>query len=275
MNEILWAQSFDDFSCSHSLDRAPGANSPMHTHDNIEIYYFISGNCTYMIEGTAYPLKPHDILFKRPLEAHMLVVNSADVPYERMGISLSPEAFRAIDPHNVLFDAMMARPLGTGNRFTAADFGHNLCTELMNRLAQNGGSMDRVEILSILLFISAEASRVLRNKGLTKRSSDVGPRLIDYVNEHLFSDLSLADVSHIFFLSQSQVNRIFKAHTGSSLRQYVTIKRLLTARDRIRSGITAAEACFECGYNDYSAFYRAYTKAFGCSPQEDKKTAVE
>lgn len=274
MSQMLWSHQYPDLRCSRTLDEVPCSSFPMHTHDWIEIYYFISGNCTYMIEGTAYPLKPHDIVFKRPLEAHTLIVNSSDVPYERVGISIPLELFRAIDPDNTLFEAMMSRPLGTGNRFTSADFGHNLCAEMMNRLANSGGNMDRTEILSILLFVSSEASRVLRHKRVAGRPSDVSTRLIDYVNEHLFSDISLEAVSNAFFLSQSQINRLFKANTGSSLRQYITVKRLLTARDRIRSGISAAEACFDCGYNDYSAFYRAYIKQFGHPPQDDKKATI-
>lgn len=275
MNEILWAHSFDDFSCSHTLDRVPRDNAPMHTHDIIEIYYFICGNCTYMIEGTAYALRAHDILFTRPLEAHKLIVNSSDVPYKRMVISISVDLFRSLDPDHLLFDAMMTRPLGTGNRFTSADFGHNLCVELMQHMARHGSDMDRAQMLGILMFVCAEASRVLRNKTTVPRASDISIQLIDYVNEHLFSDISPAKISHAFYLSQSQINRIFKSYTGSSVRQYIAVKRLLTARDRIRSGIPAAEACFECGYNDYSTFYRAYIKEFGHAPQEDKKAAVK
>ena len=275
MTEILWSHKFGDFCCSRTLDRVPNHNGPMHTHDFIEIYYFISGDCTYMIEGTAYKLKPHDIVFKRPLEAHMLIVNSSHAPYERMGISIPVDLFRTIDPDNTLFELLMSRPLGTDNRFTSAEFEHTLCDELMQTLAKNGGNMSKVEILSVLLFVCAEAARVLRNIRTSKRSSDLGARLIDYVNEHLFSDISLERVSSAFYLSQSQVNRIFKAHTGSSLWRYIGVKRLLTARERIRSGIPAATACYECGYNDYSSFYRAYLKHFGHPPQDDKKTAVE
>lgn len=271
MTDILWAHSFDGFSCGRSIDRVPIDNSKMHTHDRIEIYYFISGNCTYMIEGTAYPLKPHDILFKRPLEAHKLVVNASDVPYERIGVNVSPDLFRSLDPDNRLFEAMMARPLGTGNCFTASDFGHTVCTELMQQLAKRGGEMQRVEILSILMYLCAEAARVLRDNRSIKRASDVSTRLIDHVNEHLFEDISLEAVSRTFYMSQSQINRIFKTYTGSSMWQYISVKRLLTARDRIRSGLSATETCFACGYSDYSVFYRAYVKQFGCTPQEDKR----
>ncbi len=271
MHTILWSHKFDNFFCSHTVDDPPQTNSPMHTHERMEIYYFISGKCTYTIEGTAYALKPHDILFKRPLEAHKLTVNSDDVPYERIGISLPIDFFQSLDPDNTVFAPMMTRPLGTGNRFTSMDFGHGLCTEMMERLSKNGGEMTHAEILSIVLFVTAEASRVLRSKTEIKRASDTATRLIDYVNEHLFEDISLSGVSERFFLSQSQINRIFKTNTGSSLGQYVTTKRLLTARDRIRSGIPVSEACFTCGYNDYSSFYRAYLKYFGHTPMTDKE----
>ncbi len=271
MHQELWSRGFEGFEIVHRLDVQPENSCLMHTHDVLEIYYFISGNCTYLIEGTAYPLQPHDILFKRPLEAHKLIVNSPDVPYERIGITLPITAFQSVDPDNTLFAPMMARPLGSDNRFTSADFGHNHCADLMQYLSKHGAELDTPTLTSMVLFICSEASRVLRTRGTTKRQSDAATRLIDYINQHLFTDISLEKVSHALFLSQSQINRILKSNTGSSLRQYVTIKRLLTARDRIRSGATANEACYECGYNDYSAFYRAYVKQFGHAPQEDKR----
>ncbi len=122
----------------------------------------------------------------------------------------------------------------------------------------------------MLLFLCTETERVLRRHQLPSRADDTGTRLIDYVNEHLLSPLSLDDISNAFFLSQAQINRLFKARTGSTVGQYITVKRLLTARDRLRTGSSAAEACYACGYNDYSAFYRAYTKYFGNPPQSDK-----
>ncbi len=275
MTEIIWAHHFPRLRCSHTLDRIPEDHNPMHTHAELEIYYFISGNCTYVIEGTSYALKPHDIVFKRPMEAHMLVKNSRDVPYERMAFTVPIDLFQSLDPENTLFSDMMARPLGTRNRFTDNDFGHTLCTELMEHMVNNGAAMEQNEFLGSLLFVASEAARVLRNKTDIRRSSNIGTRIIDYVNERLLTDISLESISAAFFLSKSQINRIFKAHTGSTVVRYLTTKRLLTARDYIRSGMSASEACFACGYNDYSVFYRAYIQQFGTSPQADKQTAAK
>ena len=60
----------------------------------------------------------------------------------------------------------------------------------------------------------------------------------------------------------------FKAETGYSIHSYITNKRLLLARDLLLNGAGATEACYSCGYKDYSAFSRAYKKQFGVSPKK-------
>jgi len=41
------------------------------------------------------------------------------------------------------------------------------------------------------------------------------------------------------------------------------------ARDLIAQGVRATDACFQCGYHDYSAFSRAYKKRFQVNPRAD------
>ena len=69
MHKVFWSHDFGNFCCNHTLDEPPEDNCPMHTHGFMEIYYFISGNCTYTVEGTAYALKPHDILTPEEVKA--------------------------------------------------------------------------------------------------------------------------------------------------------------------------------------------------------------
>ncbi|MBO5783869.1 MAG: helix-turn-helix transcriptional regulator, partial [Clostridia bacterium] len=56
--------------------------------------------------------------------------------------------------------------------------------------------------------------------------------------------------------------------TGSTVWEYVTIKRLIRAREIIGAGTSPTEAAGACGFNDYSAFYRASRRQFGHSPRE-------
>ena len=270
MTNYLFQLSSDDFQCHHKIDRTPQDACPMHTHDEIELYYFISGDCSYLVEGTMYHLKAHDILIMRPFEAHKLIVNSSLIPYERIVIEASPALFAQADPENALLSSMADRPLGTGNRFTVSDFGHSLCSDMFEMIAAQSGRMTRAQLLAVTLFVLCEAKCGLEKKGNEARGDDIGTRLIDYVNRNLFSEITLENISRVFFMSRSQINRVFKQNTGSSVGQYIIAKRPLTARNRIRAGEAASQAYIECGYRDYSAFYRAYTKRFGTSPQSDR-----
>ena len=91
-------------------------------------------------------------------------------------------------------------------------------------------------------------------------------QLVAYVNAHLFDELSVKQVADAFYLSSSQVSRIFTKNTGISLWGYVKLKRLLSAQAMLARGEPDGKVCTVCGYNDYSSFYRAYCMQFGHSP---------
>lgn len=266
----MFRYSSNDLTCCYKIDEVPINDCPMHTHDFYEIYYFVSGECTYLVEGTLYNLKPGDIMIMRPLEAHKCIVNSSNTPYERIIIEIKPDFFSQIDPENSLLSVMESRPLGTLNKFTVQDFGHNMCSDCYNFIKLQPDQVRRIDIISRTLFVLSEVKNVIEKCNNASRVSDIGSKIIDYVNSNLYSPISLETISNEFFMSQSQVNRIFKKKTGSAVGKYISTKRLLTARNKIRAGNTAAQASAECGYNDYSAFYRAYLKYFGISPQNDK-----
>ena len=74
----------------HTLDVSPQqTNHSMHAHELMEIFFFISGKGSYLVEGTSYPLQPNDILILREAETHTLTI-SPDEPYERIAIHFSP-----------------------------------------------------------------------------------------------------------------------------------------------------------------------------------------
>lgn len=270
MRKKLFRYRSDNLNCWHIVDETPKNNCAMHTHDHYEIYYFVSGECSYLVEGTLYSLKPGDIMIMRPLEAHKCIVNSTSTPYERIVINISVDFLSKIDSDDNILSVMMNRPLGTSNKFTLQDFGHNLCNDCYASIILEPEKISRIDIISRALLILSEVKNVIEKNNKVIRTSDIGSKLIDYINNNLYNQLSLESISNEFFMSQSQINRIFRKKTGSSVGQYISTKRLITARNKIRAGHTATEACNECGYNDYSAFYRAYVKHFGVSPHKDK-----
>ena len=60
----------------------------------------------------------------------------------------------------------------------------------------------------------------------------------------------------------------FKAVTGGSVYGYINQKRLTSALAMLRKGASASDAAKECGFSDYTVFYRSFKKMYGFSPGE-------
>ena len=84
--------------------------------------------------------------------------------------------------------------------------------------------------------------------------------IISYINEHITEDISIDSISSAMFINRSYMMHLFKSETGYSIMKYIERKRLYTANSLINSGISKTEACYKCGFRNYSAYYHANRK---------------
>lgn len=255
-----------DLFCHHSLDTSPSpAEFYMHAHERMEILYFLSGDAQYLVEGSVYPLHPGELLVMNRAEAHKLQLHS-DQPYERIVMHFSPSVLHGIDPDGLLLRVFADKPLGKRNRYVSDRFP----ALFSNFDATGSGAQLRLHMLLILANVLDELSGLAGNADSAADAPEsASQQILQYVNLHLFEDISLASVSRAFFLSASQLNRVFRRATGSSVGEYIRVKRLLAAREHILAGGSPAAACTACGFRDYSTFFRVYKEKFGCAPSRD------
>ena len=96
-------------------------------------------------------------------------------------------------------------------------------------------------------------------------------RIIRHINKNLGTELTLKELCDTFFLSRAQLCMRFKNATGISVAKYISRKRLILARQKILQGKKPTDIFSECGYQDYSTFYRAYIRFFGHSPKQESE----
>lgn len=90
---------------------------------------------------------------------------------------------------------------------------------------------------------------------------------ITYINMHFKENIKLENILKKFHFSHSSFLRIFRANTGKNFQTYLTECRINYARFLLReTEKTISAICNECGYGDYSAFYRAFYKRTKTSP---------
>lgn len=269
--------SFEDIYIKHSIDEHPDAAAfRMHIHDRCEIYFFVSGDVEYLVEGTKYPLMENSLMILRPAESHKPNILS-EKRYERYSINFPISFVDAIDPQGVLTRAFSTYTLGKNNMLGPSDIDMSLVRRLFSDMCrEEDDGLRRLTIkthLPMLLYLIARAYAKESSDQAAPQGADA--RIVMYVNAHLFEDISVLTLAKHFYMSTSQFSRIFKRATGASPWEYITQKRLTAAKEMIRHTHPAQKASEHCGFRDYSSFYRAYHKHFGHAPTEDIGIAEE
>ena len=260
----------DEIYSHHTLDKHPKPeNFQMHAHEWMEVFYLISGKCSYLVEGSQYELLPGDILIMRSAETHKLILGDEE-PYERIAIHFSPALIENIGAGSRLLRPFMDRPLGQRNLYRTTEPGNERLRAAFAGFDFEGLGEVKLNLVSrLLLFLTVLSAAYERQVSQAGEDSGFQSQLVAYVNEHLFEDISLQTIADAFYRSRSQISRVFRQATGSPLWEYVTIKRLLSAQTMLQRGVSASEACVACGFSDYSSFFRAYRTQFGHTPKDD------
>lgn len=236
----------------------------MQTHDNYEIYCFLSGIAEYFVEGSIYKLKPGDILIIKKSEAHSLLIRS-NVPYERIVINFNLNALLEENAHEAI-DFLDNKPLGKNNRYAAAKFKDMRWLYYLDMICTSSSEYEKRLYLTILLReLKKKYSEICEESIKADSTSDI----IEFINSHLCEELSLDKISEKFYISKSQLNRKFKRITGCTVWEYISTKRLILAKELLQNGEHPTTVYIKSGFKDYCSFFRAYKIKFGVSPKAD------
>ena len=260
-----------DFSLSHSLDTAPDpAQFRMHTHTTTEIYCFVKGQGIFHIEGNSYPLESGDLLIMKPSESHYIALDCSQ-PYERIVLNFNTEYLQQIDPEGQLLTPILNRKSGKHNLYKGYEFRAGNCFHYFESMESPIGNQ-RINILSALFPLLNELYGIYssRTEDPEEGVDPLPHRIIRYINKNLSSPIRLETICQKFYISKSQLCRMFKSTTGTTVWQYITIKRLVKAQQLLHAGESATHIYAQCGFSDYSSFYRAYNKHYGYPPSKEQ-----
>mgnify|MGYP000036730485 CR=1 FL=1 len=273
MNEsISRGYLHEPYRLFHSTDKRD-MDFEAHSHDFHKMVFCLNGHVTYIMEGNSYELQPWDILLIPEHQIHRSIMH-AHTEYERIILwvndsflrSFSEEALRMPFDGNrggllyrpkVHKRAQLMEKLKEAERCEKAAFpGHRL--------------MQDTYLLQFLLELSAQLSADGETPKNAVRTDPKIQEILGYINGNLREDMTVDQLAKRFFISTSHLMHTFKMHTGCSIHQYIRQKRLNFAWERIRSGEGILNAAAQAGFNDYSAFLKAFRSQYGCSPREIK-----
>ncbi len=259
------------FSVTHARDTHPArADFPLHAHSHYEILIFISGDITYLVEGNAYTPHQWDVLLFNIAETHKVLLHS-DAPYERVVIRIQKDLFLPALPYGRLLSPFRDRAPGERNLLHPADFRDELwklCTRRLCELEEASYEMSLPLLLPLLHELTLACDRRDTASSDAKEDHTQAAAIVRYINSHLTEDLSPATLARTFLLSRTALYALFRRATGTGIHDYINVKRLILARERLQSGERPTKVCEQVGFREYTTFFRAYKKLFGTAPGE-------
>ncbi|NJP40380.1 AraC family transcriptional regulator [Oscillospiraceae bacterium HV4-5-C5C] len=252
----------DQINCAASLSTEPSPDFILHCHPFYEIYYYEEGDVTYRVEGQEFRFDSPCVLLIAPNTFHGVLVNNQS-PYRRASVHfmsslLEPDSRRLL---------------------TGAFRGANICYSLppehqlkhfiqdLLAVSKLPAEIRSIAIRSRLTALLCEIYALHSGASVpqTAQSPQIS-RILDYLNHHLADTLTLDQLSQRFYVSKNHLNVLFREATGTTVMQYLRLKRLAVAQKAIYSGQALNEAAQNAGFGSYSNFFRAYKQSYGCSP---------
>jgi AraC family transcriptional regulator len=100
--------------------------------------------------------------------------------------------------------------------------------------------------------------------------------VVEYIEEHLDTDLTLEEIAAVAHLSPYHFARQFKAAAGLPPHQYVIARRVERAQQLLHDGaLSLAEVAVSAGFSDQSQLTQSFKRHVGVTPGQFRKSAKD
>ncbi|WP_394525786.1 helix-turn-helix domain-containing protein [Lacrimispora sp. JR3] len=262
------------FSIAH-LNKDSGILS-MHRHQCYEFYFSLSGGRTFLIDERNYRIEPGNLFMINQHEKHQVLQLNASGPHERFAVFIDPGYLKTIStPKTDLTYCFSHRPEKFSHRLALNPSQQRRFTYYFNKLSTEEGFGQDVEERSTFAEFMVFMTKLTIDASLGDKTEDQRQYfnskvadILTYIHHNIDSQLSIGEIAAHFYLSSSYLCRLFKKGTGTTINSYINTRRIELAQTLLAGGYSANEVYSMCGFNDYSNFFKAFTKKTGISPKK-------
>lgn len=244
--------TFSNFSFAHT---GPGNGCAVggDYHAGYEMIFLPDGADEFITETKKFLPQKGDVLFippgthhlvtaKQGLDAYIVRFSEQNIPAEMLPLGKSAGCYAAKSP--VLAGLFFG-------------LGSHVCHYQGAAAEKLFGSL----LCQIIFYFCSDA--VLREYQ-TCNEKICG--IMSYIRNHFTSSFTLDGLCQAVGCSESFACKVFQHSMGIPIIRYVNMKRVLLAESLIIRGNKPMDIFEQCGFNDYSTFYRSYKKVFGRTP---------
>jgi AraC-like DNA-binding protein len=247
----------------------------------MELSYIRKGKGLYEIENKSYQVVEGDIVIVNNIEKHRVTYQEDDVLYETV-IHFSPDFIWSRD--NGSFDYnYLSLFMYDGKKFNnkprldivSSLLVKDMISEIIDEYTLKKPYYELIIKAKLLMIIAMILRQFKANcvddDALAKKVRNIQrlEKIINYINENYYNDLSLNRVAGEFFMNASYFSEYFKKNIGISFNEYVGRVRITKSIEMMEDGSKKiSTVAFDVGFNSLASFYSTFKKITGFTPGE-------
>ncbi len=272
-----------DFEIYHNKDYSL-EHVVKNSHPYYEFYFLISGDVTYIVEEKEYYLKSGDVILISPHQEHEAFINvKKKQPYERYVLWLNPEYLKRLSskktnlllPFEKIFFYSSHLTLMPDMKIIISNLLEHIFIESVSN-EYGADLLTNSHIIELLVHIAKIKlfQRIFYDKYIVenKKNAPIIMDILFYINENIYENILIEDISSQFFISRSHLSKIFQEDIGISIHQFIIKKKLFLAKQDLLNGQPVNDVCTKYNFGNYSSFFRAFKLEFGQSPRDFKRS---
>lgn len=251
------------------------ANPIYHVHTTCELLLIEEGEGEYCINGTQYLLGPRDVLVIGGGDPHSRKFTK--FPCLRYGITLLPSFLHSLPIINSYMNVFQTQSPENAMKL------RNIEEDTFRRLIQltcllHAETEDNAEgrgdmVYALLLEMTVILKRLLEvEKQDISGTQKVMTDIKNYIDLHYAEDLSLNELSRLFYLQPNTISKNFGKVFGRNVNNYINSVRVTNAVRYLEEvEVSITELADIVGFSSVNTFLRQFRDKMGISPLQYKK----
>ena len=259
-----------EFSASHAKNRQTDS-AHKHFHEEIELFFHIRGGKACLIDDRVVTIQPYDLILFNPNQIHKIVRNEDEV-FERYIMLAKTSFLTAFEEDNEIMRSFYAANLSGMSVVSPDETERNrlLCMfgEYFHLTGYARKTMEKVMFIRLMAYVSELFDQHLQQYDALQVNRRIEP-VLQYINAHFTEmEFGLDAVAEQFHFTKPYLCSLFKKYTSMTVNSYLVNKRIIYAKELLKTDCTISECAQNAGFADYSNFIRVFKKYVGISPKK-------